>query len=182
MAGVIFKKQMKKIFKKEDGYRSSDLMQFGLHHYSAASVLLNGHPFHYDSGGYLLHLSFELLFKSWILYETGKFGATHSLKALRQQITKLEPKFLLSKQENRILDHLDKLYGLRYPNRAKPTEIGSDEISFSKNIISKVLEYSPEGLKKELKSIPNNEKGGRILLMRPIENPIDIDLLIKQLI
>src|SRR5476651_2722003 len=103
---------MKK-YKREDGFLEEDLLQSSLHHLDAASILFKSGPDSYDSGGYLLHLSIELLLKSWLLSLTGEFPGMHCLQELRQTISEAGANIKLSKTHNKTIDLIDRLYELR---------------------------------------------------------------------
>ena len=106
-------------FRAEDGYVPEDLLQFGLDHLEAALALGNGNWRHFHSAGYLAHLALELLLKSWLLHETRTFPKTHSLQRLRRSIQKVDQSFEFTKPHNKLLDYLDGLSELRYPNRKR---------------------------------------------------------------
>ena len=147
------------VFTRDDGYLPLDLLQSGLHHFDAARELLQKDPAHYDSGGYLLHLAIELLLKSWLLQLNNQFDGTHSLGTLRQRIVEAGIKLNLDKSENRVLDHLDRLFDLRYPNRKNPVEIGPDEFQLANRVLEKLWDLMPSELLKALEELPSGSKG-----------------------
>ena len=165
-------------YKIENGYLPEDILQSAFHHYEAAKILLEQSPDYFDSGGYILHLSIELMFKAWILNEQKEFDGTHSLQHLRQILIKSGVKLPFTKQENKVLDHLDGLYELRYPNRNKPTEIGSEEIQLVEPIVEKIWQSIPETLVDAYEKIPPGSKGGRRYMRKPKERPIDPKLIL----
>lgn len=156
---------------------AEDLLQFAIDHLEAALALGNGNWRHFDSAGYLAHLGLELLFKSWLLHKTQVFPKTHSLRKLREEVLKLEPSFKLAKPQNKLLDYLDGLYELRYPNRKKPTEVGQDDLTLVQELGNDIWQRLPEELVKNYESIPENKKGSRVLMKKPVGLPIDRELL-----
>ncbi|MDH5425517.1 MAG: hypothetical protein OEY29_11010 [Gammaproteobacteria bacterium] len=88
------------IYKKSDGYEPEDLLHSLIGHYGAAKVLLNESPEAFDSGGYILHLSVELMLKSCLLHINDEFNGTHSLQHLRQDLVASGIPFPLTKQDN----------------------------------------------------------------------------------
>lgn len=166
-----------KIYKGSDGYKSEDLLQSAYHHYASAQKLLEESPDMFDSGGYLLHLSVELLFKSWLLHVNREFTGTHSLQHLRDQVCDIESKLKFTKNQNKVIKHIDKLYELRYPSRQEPTEIGSEEIELAKEVLDRVVNCLPEDLYSSFKSISCGTKGGRVLMEKPKNIPLDFDLI-----
>jgi HEPN domain-containing protein len=166
-----------KTYKESEGYRAKDLLQSAYHHSIAAQKLLEGTPELFDSGGYLLHLAVELVFKSMLLYLTKEFEGTHSLQSLRDQICKLDTNIKFTRRQNATIQHLDNLYELRYPTRQKPTEIGPEEMELSKNLLEKLINILPEELCLEFQNIPDNKKGGRILMERKKSKPLNFELL-----
>ena len=99
-------------YKQSDGYLAEDLLQSGLHHYEASKVLLNSSPAFFDSGGYILHLAIELMLKSWIFHINGEFDGTHCLQHLRQTLIESGTKLSFTREENKLLEHFDRLYEL----------------------------------------------------------------------
>jgi hypothetical protein len=164
-------------YKQNDGYLAEDLLQSGIHHYEASKVLLNSSPAFFDSGGYILHLAIELMLKSWICHIKGEFGGTHCLQHLRQTLIELGAKLSFTKEESKLLEHFDSLYELRYPNRKTPTEIGSEELKLVEGIVEKLWQSFPDALVDAFEIIPDNQKGGRVLMKKKKEMPIDVKLL-----
>lgn len=117
------------------------------------------------------------MLKSWILQNDGEFDGTHSLQHLRNTLIESGVKLPFTKEENKLIEHLDKLYELRYPNRKNPTEIGSEEIQLAATIVEKIWQKLPNELYEAYQKIPSNSKGGRILMSKPKEIPIDLKLL-----
>ena len=166
-----------KKYNESEGYKAEDLLQSAYHHSFAAQKLLEDSPELFDSGGYLLHLAVELVLKSFVLHFTKEFEGTHSLQSLRDQVCKLNTNIKFTKKQNATIQHLDNLYELRYPNRQKPTEIGPDEMELSKDLLEKLISILPEELYSKFENIPNNKKGGRILMEREKSRPINFEFL-----
>jgi len=178
--GVIFLKVnmvSNSVYKDTDGYKAEDLLQSFYHHYEAARELFDLNPDYLDSAGYLLHLSIELLFKSWILHERKEFKGTHSLQFLRQQLNSIGAGLNFTKKQNNIIEYLDRLYELRYPNFKKPTEVGSEDIVLAREVIKSVIEKLPDDLYQKFKNIPSGRKAARVLMRKPNSIPVDFDLL-----
>jgi HEPN domain-containing protein len=171
----------KKLYRREDGYFDEDLLQSSLHHLHAASILFKRGPDFYDSAGYLLHLSIELLFKSWQLSLTDKFPGTHSLQDLRQEVTGLVGEIKLSKIQNKTIELIDRLYDLRYPNRKMPTEVGSEDFELALQLFDSLLIYLPAELEEKFSKISPGKKGGRVLMKKPMHIKTDIDFLMNKL-
>jgi HEPN domain-containing protein len=169
-----------RIYKAEEGYKAEDLLQSAYDHYAAAQTLISGNVRTFDSGGYLLHLAVELLFKAWLLHEKGEFDGTHSLQSLRNQVCELEPKLSFTKIQNNTVEHLDGLYELRYPNRNNPTGIGSEDIEIANSLVDRVIKFLPESLYSKFVAIPENYKGGRILMKKPKSIPVDHKLIFNR--
>jgi HEPN domain-containing protein len=164
-------------YKKDDGFFPEDILQSSFHHYEAAKKLLNDAPGLFDSGGYILHLSIELMLKAWVLHINGEFDGTHSLQHLRQCLIESGTKLPFTKEENKVLDHLDSLNKLRYPNRKKPTEVGSEELQLAETIVQKIWQSIPHDLVTAYESIPSGSKGGRKLMRKSKNIPIDVKLI-----
>lgn len=164
-------------YKRDDGYFPEDLLQSSLHHYKAAKELLNGTPAFFDAGGYILHLALELMLKSWMLQVNGEFSGTHSLQRLRQILIGSRAELSFTKEENKLIEHFDRLYKLRYPNRKMPTEIGSEELTLVERIVEKIWQSLPNELLDAYEKIPPGAKGGRVLMRKRKDIPIDVKLL-----
>ena len=169
-----------KIYKREDGYFEEDLLQSSLHHLHAASILFKSGPDFYDSAGYLVHLSIELLFKSWQLSLTNEFLGTHILQNLRQLITSIRGEIKLSKTQNKTIELIDRLYDLRYPNRKLPTEVGEEEFELARKLYESLRTCLPAELEEKVSNIPFGKKGGRSLMEKPEHIGIDINFLMKK--
>ena len=124
-----------------------------------------------------MHLAIELLLKSWIFHLKGEFDGTHCLQHLRQTLIESGAKLSFTKEENKLLEHFDHLYELRYPNRKTPTEIGSEELTLVEGIVEKLWQSFPDALVDAFEKIPDGRKGGRVLMRKKKEIPIDVKLL-----
>ncbi len=160
-------KKTERLYRAEDGYVPEDLLQFGLDHLEAALALGNGNWEHLHSAGYLAHLALELLFKSWLLEQMSTFPKTHSLRKLRQDVQKIDNSFKLTKPHNKLLDYLDGLYELRYPNRKNPTEIGQEDLKLVEELVGEIWKRLPQTLTDKYKNIPTNRKPGAPVLSNP---------------
>ena len=109
-------------------YNSEDLLQSGIDHLSAASLLLKSHPFLFDSAGYLAHMALELILKSWLLHQNSEFEAIHPIPELIGEIKKIDTEFSLSDREQQTIEYLSNFVKLRYPSKNNPIEIGSEDI------------------------------------------------------
>ena len=167
-------------FEAKYGYHQEDLLQSSLHHLRAASILFRQGPDLYDSGGYLLHLSIELLLKSWLLALTGKFPGTHQLQDLTQRIAKVGGVMKLSKVQNKTIELIDRFYELRYPNRRTPTEVGSESFELAVQLYETLYDRLPDDVKQEYANLPRAKKSGRILMKKPVGIPTNIDFLLDK--
>ena len=78
----------KRKFRIEDGFKSQDLLQYGIDHLACAKHFFsNGHPRTYDSAGYIAHLGIELIMKALLLSVQGYFTDTHDLSTIYQCLT-----------------------------------------------------------------------------------------------
>ena len=167
-------------YKREDGYFEEDLLQSSMHHLHAASLLFQRGPDLYDSGGYLVHLSIELLLKSWLLSLTGEFPGTHNLQDLRQKIAVVTADIKLTKEQNKTIELINRLYELRYPNRRTPTEVGSETFKLVFQLYEVLEVRLPNDLKQKLASLPHEKKGGRQLMKKLASIPADLKLLLNK--
>jgi len=78
-----------------------------------------------------------------------------------------------------VLDHLDKLFELRYPNRNVPTEIGTEDLELANKIMEKLWKLIPEDLINAFENLPKGTKSGRVLMIKPEDQSIDEKLIIK---
>jgi hypothetical protein len=85
---------------------------------------------------------------------------------LRQTLIESGTKLSFTREENKLLEHFDRLYELRYPNRRKPTEIGSDELTLVEGIVEKLCQSFPDALVDAFEKIPDGRKGGRVLMRK----------------
>lgn len=170
----------RKKYKAEDGYFAEDLLQSSSHHLHAVSILFKTGPDFYDSGGYLLHLSIELLLKSWLLSSKGEFPATHRLQDLRQKISEAVGDIKLSKKQSKTIELIDRLYDLRYPNRRTPTEVGSEHFELALQLHEALQVCLPNEVRQKRTSLLHVKKGCRVLMKKPVSISTDIDLLLNK--
>ena len=157
-------------------YNPEDLLQSGLDHLSSSEVLLKSHPNNYDSAGYLAHMAFELMLKSWILFINSEFEAIHSLPKLIEEVKKLDPDFSLNEREQQTLTYLSNFVELRYPSANNPIEIGGDDIEQLNDLAEKIWQGMPEALVQNYQNIPAGKKGNRTLISRPSDIPRMLEL------
>ena len=89
MADLLFQKKMKRL-SVTDGLHPEDLVQAGLDHYKSAIELYRLSPVYFDSGGYLMHMSAELILKAWLQELNNSFPKTHLIEDLYQELLKSE--------------------------------------------------------------------------------------------
>ena len=157
-------------------YNSEDLLQSGLDHLSSAALLLKSHPFHFDSAGYLAHMALELMLKSWLLHQNSEFEAIHPLPKLIEQVKEIDSEFSLSEREQQILEYLSNFVELRYPSKNNPIEIGDEDIKQIYELADKIWQQFPKSLIQAYKSIPDGEKGNRVMMQRPSDIPRNLEL------
>lgn len=156
-----------KIFSAKDGVLPKDLVRYGLDHISGGFKLF-GHPFHFDSAGYLVHIGYECLLKGWILELTGKFDGVHSIKELTKQIPELSidslpPDFIEA------LAIIDEYRHLRYPNRNIPQSVGSEEMELIRELVCYTISLLPNSLH-TTDAEAHVTKGGRTLMKKKIDS------------
>lgn len=164
---------MPRVFRRKDGYEPKDLIHFGLDHVNAAEKLFETSPSFFDSGGYLVHLGFELLLKAWHLEVFGEFCDIHSLTKLVEQLRTKGQCLDLSTKESEVLRIVDSYAELRYPNPSYETEVESDDWEKIDGLLNRILEQTPEIFCKYFESIEPISKGGRVLMERKIEKQKD---------
>ena len=118
---------MPRNFTRADGLVPADLVHCGLDHMTAALVLFDTDPSHYDSAGYLAHIGVELLLKGWLLEAAGSFRGSHKLGPLYRELVESHGAPRLSSDAGAMLEKLDSYEVLRYPNRDQPTEVGNED-------------------------------------------------------
>ncbi len=152
-----------------DGVHPEDLVQAGLDHYKSAIALYGLSPIYFDSGGYLMHMSAELILKAWLQELTNSFPKTHLLEHLYEELhlSKNAPK--LTYRQNETLIILDSYERLRYPNRKKPIEVGDADLQFIEDLHKFFLQSLPGSLIDKMGAITDLSKGGRILMKKSIE-------------
>lgn len=104
---------MARTYTAEQGYVSVELAHCGLDHMTAAGLLFESDPGHFDSAGYLAHLGVELLLKAWLLEANRKFEGIHGLASLYAVLERECGAPSLDEQQTALLVVLDKYEQLR---------------------------------------------------------------------
>ncbi len=156
-----------RVFTKDD-YNAADLLQGGLDHIKAAELLLRQSPEVFDSAGYLAHMGFELMLKSWMLHSTGSFKGIHSLEALIKDMQENKLQISLTEKEQQTLAYLKSFEELRYPTirNRNSVEIGSEDIDQIYELADAIWQQMPEKLIEEHEHIPPGKKCGRVFMKR----------------
>ena len=168
MADLLFQKKMKRL-SVTDGLHPEDLVQAGLDHYKSAIELYRLSPVYFDSGGYLMHMSAELILKAWLQELTNSFPKTHLLVDLYQELLKSENAPDLTQRQEETLKILDSYEQLRYPNRNKPIEVGDADLQFIAELHEFFLKNLPGSLIDKMGAVNDLSKGGRVLMKKRIE-------------
>lgn len=155
----------------KDGLIPSDFLHSGLDHMTAAKLLFDSSPDHYDSGGYLAHIAVELLIKAWLLEIAGEFEGVHNLEILYAHLVEKHGISPLDEKHQATLRMLDQFEQLRYPNRKEPVEIGSTDFPGIDALVGHLCRSMPEAIPKALEQEQGEHirKGGRILMKKRIE-------------
>jgi HEPN domain-containing protein len=155
----------------KDGLIPSDFLHSGLDSITAAKVLFDSSPDHFDSGGYLAHIAVELLIKAWLLEAAGEFEGIHNLETLYSRLVEKHGATPLSDEHQATMKMLDGFEQLRYPNRKEPVEIGDTDFPGIDALIGHLCRSMPEAISKALEQEQggNFRKGGRILMKKRIE-------------
>lgn len=160
---------MPRRFTTADGFKVRDLLHYGCDSISAARHLLKSSPSYFDSAGYLAHIGVELLLKAWHLEAFGYFTDTHKLQKLWEPLAALPDVKPLSNRSVRALAVLDAYEHLRYPASNSPIEIGSAHAGKVDALVTAIWQRAPTSLKQTFQTINPVEKGGRVLMKRPIK-------------
>lgn len=158
-----------KRFSIADGIHPEDLIQAGLDHYKSAIELYEKSPTYFDSGGYLFHMSAELILKAWIQELSGSFPKIHLLSDLYAELSVSQNAPNLSTQQQETLKILDSYEQLRYPNRLKPIEVGDADLQPIAELHQFFLENLPGTLIDKMANVNDFKKGGRMLMKKRIE-------------
>ena len=149
-------------FSREDGFEELDLLQYGLDHLSAASVVLQEFPMGLDSAGYLCHLGFELILKAELLSESGRFPDDHNLENLARRVEEAGFQIELSESQQSLLNKLDQFYTLRYPNRSAPVSIATTDFQSLLELQDHLLDHLPTQCRAAIGNMPNADSEGRL--------------------
>ena len=153
--------------KASKSYTVKELLHFSIGHLRAAKFLYNNSPEFYDSAGHLSYLGIELLLKAWLLHSEGQHPKIHRLMTLWGKIISLNQKSLQTEKLD-WMQQIDSHYNLRYPPESHPVETGSDDWDKTEKLFSELCLLMPIALQKEIQELNFYEKGGRILLKKPI--------------
>jgi len=154
---------MDKTFRRSDGFEPPDLFRYGWDHLRCAEILFASGPLASDSAGYLSHLGIELMLKAILLQVTGEFPASHSLRRLHTSVHEAVPAFVLGKSHLQLLEGIDRLCELRYPNRQNPVEVGHEEYYQVSSLANEIHRLIPKELGDAFHQVDILEKGGRRL-------------------
>ena len=161
---------MPRTFSRADGLVPVDLVHCGMDHITAAYVLFDTDPSHYDSAGYLAHIGVELLLKGWLLECADSFRATHDLGELHQELAEHHGAPALSEAAAAALEALNPYGDLRYPNLDSPIEVGNDDRAGINAIAGEICSSMPQSIQEALGKIEPFTKAGRILMKKRIDS------------
>jgi HEPN domain len=163
---------MVRVFTKADGLDPMDLLHSSYDHHRAANVLFQGSPSHFDSAGYLEHMSVELLLKAWLLQVANSFVGHHRLCDLYAELVTKHRAPELTSQGQAVMTLLDEYEQLRYPNRNNPVEVGTEQQPLINMLVDLLREQLPGDMLEALKSVNPLEKGGRVLMKKKIARKV----------
>ena len=149
-----------------DGYKTKDLLHYGLDHLASSITLLETNPRLYDSAGYLAHIGIELYLKAMMLHDIGYFVDEHKFAMLLTKKNMPKSFFNISKANIETYDRLDQFAELRYPRLDTSFEIGSEDANKIKYLCDEIHDCFPSALKAEINAIDHTEKGNRILMQK----------------
>jgi HEPN domain-containing protein len=156
-----------RVFTRAEGYSEKDLLHFAYDHLASAQVLFERSPECYDSAAGLGHLGIELLLKALLLQRADEFPATHDLAKLRRLLARAAPEVEFTSEGRSVLSRINKFSSLRYPAPGGAEPIGTEDLSPLLNLAQAVVGAFPPKLQAEF--APRLEKGGRVLMRRPID-------------
>jgi len=155
------------MYTAKQGFKTTDLLQFGLDHLKAARLLFEASYETFDSAGHLAHLGMELLLKAILLSANGEFPNEHDLLALVGAIRLQKPEFLKDTDLERIVEHFRPFAVIRYPDANGSKSVGSEDWEQIKRLREAIIEEMPQRLKNEIQRLDPTKKGGRILMEMP---------------
>ena len=159
----------KRKFRIEDGYKSQDLLQYGIDHLACAKHFFSdGLPRTYDSAGYIAHLGIELILKGLLLSVQGYFTDTHDLTSIYQCLAANQKKWLFAKRHEGTIKLLNRFYNLRYPRPGNVVEIGSDDWPLIESLFKTLIKKMNKRQQEELNNIDYLSKGNRVLFYREV--------------
>jgi HEPN domain-containing protein len=147
----------------------AEFLRNSIDHLGAAEVLFEGSPSHFDSAGYLAHLSIELFLKGWLLHLAGSFPKTHDLDSLHGELVQSHGILALKEEQLSVLKLLDRYDELRYPNRSDPVEVGTEHVSPIRQLVDSFWQQLPDNLILTYSELDPLQKGGRVLMKKKIE-------------
>lgn len=159
---------MSRTYTSADGVVTGDLIRCGCDHLTAAGLLFDSNPNHFDAAGYLTHIGVELLMKGWLLATTNRFDDTHSLNKLYQRLVAEAGAPILTNEQVILMNLLDMYSKLRYPDGKIPVEIGNDNWSEIQSFVEYLFRTMPQSLTKALTASNPLTKAGRVLMKRQI--------------
>lgn len=155
-------------FRRIDGYDEKEMLRAAIDHLEAAQHLFTREPSWFDSGGYLCHLGVELLLKAFLLTMTDEFQDTHSLPKLVKQLSDHSFCIEFSNEDRSLLQRLQRLYRLRYPQLLDPVQIGNADWKAVERITFAIVDRMPDSLRGCFEDIRRPRKGGRILMRKQV--------------
>jgi HEPN domain-containing protein len=155
------------MYTAKEGFKTADLLHFGLDHLKAARLLFEASYETFDSAGHLAHLGTELLLKAVLLSANGEFPNEHDLLKLVGAIRVQKPGFLKDNDLETIVTHINPFVVLRYPDAKGSKSVGDEDWDQIKRLRDAILEEMPQGLKDEIRKIDPTKKGGRTLMKIP---------------
>jgi HEPN domain-containing protein len=158
------------MYTEKEGFKTADLLHFGLDHLKAARLLFEASYETFDSAAHLAHLGTELLLKAILLSTNGEFPNEHDLQKLVGDIRVQRPGFLKDPDLETTVGHIKPFDVIRYPNANGSKSVGDEDWDQIKRLRDAIIEEMPQGLKDEVRRIDPTKKGGRILLELPKES------------
>ncbi len=102
--------------------------------------------------------------------EASSFGSTHNLEGLYARLHSDAGAPELDCRHTNTLRKLDEYEELRYPNRLKPIEIGSDDLNAIRQLAKQIYDSIPPALLQKLGDVKLGTKAGRVLMRKVKES------------